>query len=517
MKFRLVPVLALFAFGMTAAVAGCGGSSSSGGDLAELAPPKSPVFIEGAIRPGGELKSNADAIAKQIAGIDNLGEYVVEQLESSAQEDGEPFDYAKEIEPWLGERAGVFFEQVEGGNLSSPGVIVESTDTGATQEFIDTQVKASDVPYKHGSYEGVEFEVGGKEGNAIGAIGDFLAVGDDEAVFKEMVDASNGESLAGEDRFSSAISAASDGSLADAYVDVGGLIEESGGEIDPTARRLLDNAGIDPSEATAVASVIPGSDQVEVDLSSDLGGEKPPSGDASELLGSLPESSFAAFAVTGFGEQLQEALDSLDAEGIPGTIPPHQLKKGVKELGIDLEGLLGSLEDAAVFATGNSERSLGGALVLTAKGSQASEAVERAATLVRAFHVGGVSVLGGKASGFSIHSPELGSKPLVVAAEEGRVAIGYGTPQTLLALKPSSGKTLSDNPAYKEAVSALGDAPISGFVEGTAALKLADALVPNSEQGFQEAKKYLRKIAFLAIGTGREDELATAKLIVGLK
>ncbi len=516
MKLRLVLALTALA-ALPVAVGGCGGSSSSGADPAGLAPPRSPVFIEGKVRPSGELKSNTDAVAKQIAGIDNLGDYVVEQLESSAREDGEPFDYAKEVEPWLGERAAVFFEQVEGGNPSRPGVIVESTDTGATQEFVDTQVKAGDVPYKQASYEGVEFEVGGKEGNAIGVIGDFLAVGDDEAVFKEMVDASNGESLAGEDRFSTAISAASDGSLADAYVDVGGLIEQSGGEIDPTARQILQNAGIDPSEATAVASVIPGSSQVEIDLSSDLGGEKAPTGDASQLLGSLPASSFAAFAVSGFGEQLQEALDELDAQGVPGTIPPHQLKKGVKELGIDLEGLVDSLEDAAVFATGNSERSLGGALVLTAKGSKASEAVERAVKLVRAFHVSGVSVLGGEASGFALHSEELGSKPLVVAAKDGRVAIGYGTPQTLLALAAPSGKTLSDNPAYKEAVSALGDAPISGFVDGAAALKLADALVPNSDQGFQEAKRYLRSIAFIAIGTGRQDELATAKLIVGLK
>jgi Protein of unknown function (DUF3352) len=516
MKARLALVLAALGVA-TLAVAGCGGSSSSSGDLAKLAPPKSPIFIEGKVRPSGELKSNTDAAAQKIAGIDNLGEYVVEQLEGSAREDGEPFDYAKEVEPWLGERAAVFFERVEGGSPSKPGVVVESTDTGATQEFIASQTSKSKVPYKKGTYEGVEFEVGGEGGNAIGVIGDFLAVADDEAVFKEMVDASNGESLSGEDRFSSAISAASDASLADAYVDVGGLIEQSGGEIDPTARQILQNAGLDPSKATAVASVIPGSSQLEVDLSSDLGGEKAPSGDASKLLESLPSSSFAAFAVSGFGEQLQEALDELDAQGIPGTIPPHQLKKGVKELGIDLQGLVGSLQDAAVFATGNSERSLGGALVLTARGSKASEAVERAAALVRAFHVGGVSVLGSEVTGFSIHSPELGSKPLVVAAKEGRVAIGYGTPQALLALNPPSGKTLSDNPAYREAVSALGDAPISGFVEGTAALKLADALVPPSEQGYREAKKYLRSIGYLAVGTGTEGELATAKVIVGLK
>lgn len=516
MKHRFVLALAALA-AVAAAVAGCGGSSSSGSDLARLAPPKAPIFVEGKVRPSGELKSNTDAVAAKIGGIENLGDYVVEQLEKSSREDGEPFDYEKEVEPWLGERAAVFFEQVEGSELSGQGVIVETTDATAAQEFVASQTGESKVPYREGAYEGVEFEVGGKEGNAIGVIGDFLAIAEDEAMFKEMVDASKGESLAGEDRFSSAISAASDASLADVYVDVGGLIEESGGEIAPTARKYLGNLGIDPSEATAVASVIPGSNRVEVDLSSDLGGEQPPSGDASKLLGSLPSTAFAAVSASGFKEQLQEALDELDAQGVEGTIPPHQLKEGVKEFGVDLEGLVDSLEEVAVFATGNSERSLGGALVLTAKGPKASEAVERAVKLIRAFHVRGVTVLGAEAVGFAIHNKELGSKPLAVAAREGRVAIGYGVPQTLLGLKPPAGKTLSDNPAYKEAVAALGAAPIGGFVEGAAALKLAEALVPASERGFQEAKPYLRHISFIGVGTGTEGELATAKMIVGLK
>jgi hypothetical protein len=514
MKLRLA--LAAASVGALFAFAGCGGGSS-GGDPASLAPAGSPIFVQGSVRPSGELKSNADAVAQKVGGIENLGDFVVEKLEGSARAEGEPFDFEKEVEPWLGERAGAFFERLDEGNATDFGLLVESTDTEATREFIEDQAKASKSPYVKKSFEGVEYELGGSEEHAIGVVGGFLVMAEGEKELKDVVDASNGESLAGEDRFSTAISAASDGSLADVYVDVGGLIEESGGEIDPQARQILQNAGIDPSKATAVASVIPGSDQIEVDLSSDLGGEKAPSGDASELLGSLPSTSFAAFATSGFGEQLQEALDSLDAEGIPGTIPPHQLKKGVKELGIDLEGLVGSLQDAAVFATGNSESSLGGALVLTAKGSKASEAVERAVTLVHAFHVGGVSVLGGRASGFAVHSPELGRKPLVAAAKEGRVAIGYGVPQTLLGLAAPSGKTLADNPAYKEAVSALGDAPISGFADGRAALKLAEALVPRSEAGFEKAKKYLRSIAFVGIGTGSEGELATAKAIVGLK
>jgi hypothetical protein len=520
---RSRPLFAAFAVAALIAIpVGCGDSGgSSGSEVAELAPPRTPVFVEGVLRPTGELKSNTEAAAERIAGIGNLGDFVVSELESSAQEDGEPFDYAKEIEPWLGERAAVFFERLEDDDLTGLGVVVESTDTGATQEFIDTQVESSDEPYSSGSYEGVDYEVGGDEDNAIAVIGDFLAIGEDEKILKGMVDASEGDSLSAEDTFSEAISAASDGSLADVYIDVGRLIDQSGGEIDPQARQVLQNAGIDPSEATAVASVVPGSEQLTVEFSSDLAGQEAPTGEASELLGSLPGNAFAGFAVSGFGDQVDEAIDSLDKEGIPDAVPPNQLKKGLKELGIDLEALSSSLDDAGAFAVGNSESSLGGALVLTTKGSGATEAVSNIADLLRGVQVEGVTPLKGRYSGFSIRDEEdLGDKPLVVAAKEGRIAIGYGLPATLsglLAGAASEGKTLSENPVYDDAVAALGDTPIAGFADGAAALRLADSLIPASDEDFEGAKKYLKSIRFLALGSVTQGDLATAKLIVGLK
>jgi Protein of unknown function (DUF3352) len=495
---HLFAALALAA--LLAVVAGCGGSGSSGSKVAELAPPGVPVFVEGTLQPEGELKSNTEAIAERVAGIGNLGEYIVEKLESSAGNEGEPVDFGKEIEPWLGERAGVFFEQLEEGNeFSGTGVIVESTDTAATQEFVD----------KHKEDH---------EGKVVGLVGDSLVVAEDQKVFDEVEAASEGESLAAEDTFSKAISAASDGSLADVYVDVGKLIDQSGGSISPTARQILQNAGIDPSEATAVASVVPGSDQVAVEFSSDLAGQEAPTGDASALLGELPGNAFAGIAVSGFGKQLGEAIDSLDKQGIPGTIPPNQLKKGLKQLGIDLEGFANSVQDAGVFATGNNESSLGGALVLSTKGTNATSTVSSIVTLLRSAHVEGVSVLGGKYAGFSVHSAELGNKPIVVVAKEGRLAIGYGLPATLEGLLAGSkGKTLSEDPAYSDAVASLGDTPIAGFADGPAALDLADALIPSSDKNFEEAKKYLKSIRFLALGSASQDELATAKLIIGLK
>jgi len=522
MKARLLlavaPVAALLA------LAGCGGGgNSSASKLASLAPPESLLYLEGTLQPTGSLKSNVDSIAQSVAGIDNLGDFIVEQLGSSAEDDGHPLDFEGEIEPWLGEKGAVFFEGFDGSNFTDYGAIVETTDVAATESFIDKRAAKNKYPEKDGSYEGFDYKTDTKDYKpVVGIVGDYLVVAEDVDAFESAVDASEGEALADEDRFASLISAAAEGSLADAYVDIGGLVEPSSEVVerqglDPQLLQALKSAGIDPGEATAVASLVPGADQVAIEISSDFAGEEPPSGDAADLLGSLPASSFAAFAVSGFGEQVQEAIDSVDASGVPDTVPPHQLKKGWKQIGIDLEGIAASLEEAGAFAVGNSERSLAGALVLTTSNSKAIDSVASIGELLRSVHVAGVTALSGKVNGFTVRNDELGNKPLVVAAKDRRLAIGYGVPATLTALAAESGKTLSDTAAYEEAVSALGSTPIAGFANGPAALRLADALVTNSEQGFQNAKRYLKAVRFVALGSTGEGDLATAKLIVGLE
>jgi hypothetical protein len=515
-KARLVlPVAAATAL---LAMAGCGGDGSgSSADPASLAPPKSPLFVEATVRPEGEMQANIASLAKSIAGVDDLGGLIVSELESSASSSGEELDYEKEIEPWLGERGGLFFQRYDGSDFSGYGVAIQTTDAAATRDFVDKQAEGGDEPVKDGSYQGVDFKVQSDDGTTVGVIGGFIAIAEDEATFKRMVDASEGESLAEEDSFSSAVDAAPSGSFADAFVDVGELIDQSGGSIDPEARQFLDSAGIDPEEATAVASLIPGSDQVEIDVSSDVGGENPPTGDASGLLSSLPASSVAAVASADFGKRLVEAIDRIDAEGIPGQVPPHKFKSTLKEAGIDVEKAVSSIGDLAVFAEGNSKSSLTGAAVLTASGSkEATNTVSNLGLLLRASGTAGITAISGKVSGFSIRSDELGPKPIVVAAEGERIAIGYGLPAAKQALAAGSDRSLGDSPAYKEAVSALGGTPISGFVDGPAALKLASALVPAGDEGFSKAKRYLTKIDYLAIGSGAAGELSTAKLIAGI-
>jgi hypothetical protein len=516
----LLLLLLLLTVAAAALAAGCGagGDAGSGDNPAALAPPRAPVFIEAAVRPEGELKSNVEALAESIAGIDDLGGLVVTELEQSAGDSGEEFDYAKEVEPWLGEKAGIFLDEYDGDDFSEYGIAVQTSDTDATQAFVDKQSKSDAGPAEDGSYEGVDYKIERDDGMTVGVIDDFLAFAEDERAFKAMVDASGGDSLANEQSFADSFDAASDGSFADVFVDIGELIEQSGGSVDPEAQQFLESAGINANEATAVASLVPGSDQVEIDVSSDLGGESPPTGDASDLLESLPASSVAAFASADFGKRFEEAIDQIDQNGIPGEIPKGQFKSGLKEAGIDLEKVAGSIEDLGVFATGSSEGNIGGAAVLATKDAQeATNTVSNIGLLLRGSGVPGVTAISGKASGFSIRSEDLGPRPLVIAAQGERIAVAYGLPAAREALADSSGQTLGDSAAYKEAVDSLGGTPISGFVAGPAALKLASALIPADEkEGFLEAKPYLSKIDYLAIGSGASGELTTAKLIAGI-
>lgn len=505
-------------------IAGCGGggsdsgSSSGGSELANLASPGSLVFVEGQLQPQGELKQNVDSVAKAFTGGEGLGAFVISELESSAREEGESLDFAKEVEPWLGEMGGVAFEHLEGGELSEPLIAVETTDSAAAQAFVDKRAKQGKHPSKGVSYKGVEFEVGGPENKAVGLIGKTVVLAQSEKEFKAAVDASKGESLGGEDRFQNTIANASNGSFADIYVDVGGIIDQSeNGERADQAKGALQAAGIDSSEATAVASVIPQANQIVVNLSSELDGQEvPAAGDTSKLLGSLPAGSFAAFSTSEFSKQLEEAVDNLDEEGVPPNLKPGELKSSLEQAGVDIDKIAGSLDEAAVFAEGDNRSSLSGAMVVTSESSEAAEAVASLGTLLRSARVPGITAISGRASGFSITSSELGGKPLVVVSKGDRIAIGYGLAPALAVLNGGSGATLSSTSGYKSAVSALGQTPISAYVDGPAALQLAEALVPHSKTDFWEAVPYLKKITYIGIGRGANDEVATAKLIAGI-
>jgi hypothetical protein len=519
-KPRLVlPVLAAAA--ALALLAGCGGGDgSSSTDPATVAPPETPVFIEARIQPTGELKTNVEAIASRL-GVDDLGGTIVSYLEQSALSSDEPLDFEKDVQPWLGESAGIFLTEFDGDDFEGGGFAVEVTDTGAAQDFIDERSESEDPKARDESYEGVDYRFDPEDEQAVGIVGNFVVFGEDRAAFEAAADASQGDSLADSETYGDIAPSSPEGSLADVYVDIGGLIDAAGSEVDPSAMELFEATGLDVENASALLSLVPGSGNVEIDVAGKLGGaqDSAPTEDAAALLGSMPANAVAAVGVGELGKGLGEAIDTIDEQGLPGEIPPNQLKNTMKKAGIDLEKITANLGDAAVFVEGRTRATLAGALVLEAKdATEARNTVSNVGTLLRANGTPGVTAVSGRASGFSVRSADLGAKPLVVAAEGERIAIGYGLPATLAGLDSESGPTLAKTKAYNEALNSLGGTPITGFAAGAPALRLVEGLLTDADEKeeLEELTPYLSKVPFLAIGSETEGDVVQAKLILGV-
>ncbi len=421
-----------------------------------MAPADAPIFVDVAVRPEGDLRANLEGLAKNLAGIDDLGAFAIERLEAEAADDGEDFDYAKDVEPWLGERAGIALLEYDGDDFRGYVIAVATTDTGAAQDFIDRQ---ADEVVEEASYEDTDFKVE-EDGTAVGIVGDFLVLAESEEAFKAAVDAEGGDALADQDGYADAVDAAPSESFADVFVDVGGLIEESGGTVDPEARQLLETLGIEPKDATALASVVPGSNRIEIDFSTNLVGDGVPTGDASELLGSLPGGSFAAFATTDFGEYEEAINTSLTSN--PGELNPTNQREQLRDRlrrdrrpDLRLRRLLrrqyGARPDRRRGA--HDHRRHGYVTVATRHRR-------------RELDPGRTRISEEGITGFSITDRDnLGAQPLVVAAKGDRVAISYGPVAAAAALTPGEGDTLTENPAFQEAAGASpGDIPLSGLL-----------------------------------------------------
>ena len=187
----------LAALSLLAAVfAACGGGAASGeADPASAAPAGAMAYIEIAVRPDGETRDNAlDAVGKVLNTDDPEGKIreVIDKAMAEQDADTAGLDYDKDIKPWLGERAGAWFNStVDDDGDPGGAVLVGVTDAEAAMDAVHKGYSNSGEKLVKRSYNGVDYEVD-EDGTAIGIVGDdFLAAGP-EATFKTTIDAQKG-------------------------------------------------------------------------------------------------------------------------------------------------------------------------------------------------------------------------------------------------------------------------------------------------------------------------------------
>lgn len=496
---------------------GCGGgggdSGSSVADPATAAPADTPVFIDATVRPAGDQKTSIeDLVSKVTDGKVDPGSALIKQIDQSIASDPQTkgITYEDDIAPWLGEKVGISLSDFDGQNFNGVGATLQVTDTGAAGDFYDKIKDQKDVT--SGTYKGFDYTSSSGDSGTFGVVDNFFVIGQDLATYKSIVDTiQGGDSLDADTGYKDALATASDSSVADVYVDVGGLIKAAGSQVDPQILKFYNALGVDFSNSTAFASLVPSSDKVEMDISTDAGTGLYSSGDPSKLLGSFPQDSFAAFASADVGKQITKALDGIDKVGFPPEVPPGALKSALARAGVNLGQITSRIGDVGVFVDGSSIVNIGGALVVTSGSAKdASDSVNQITVLLKKSGARGFSVLKGR-TGFQVLDPQL-PRPLVVTATGDRIAIGLGLPQTLKAAT-ASGPTLASDPTFKEAESALGDSKIAGFVNLAPIAAFAQLA---GDPSVQQALPYLQKFSYLAFGSGTSGKFTTSKIILAL-
>ena len=509
---RLSLTLSSAAAAAAIVLAGCGddGGGGGGGDLAELVPAGAPVYVEGSIRPEGDLKTNTEAAIEAVSGIEDPGTRLVDLIDQGLAEDSD-LTYAEDIEPWLGERGAIAVTSFTDDEAFA--LIAETTDSGAAEDFV-AKVAETEEDVREASYEGTDYRVD-DEGFAIGLVDDFL-VGAPEGIFKQVIDSSGGDSLSDDSAFSETLDAASESSLVDVYVNIEDAVKAAGDKVDPASLQALQSAVGDLSGKTALASVIPSGEKVELDVSTNLEAPFEPA-DVSGLLDSLPADAWAVLGFANLGDAIDQGLQQAEATGVPLQLVEEQLR----EIGVDLQrDILSWPEDFALFAAGTDLSTLSGAAIITSSDPAASRrAVEKlTAAALREGEPGvkRLSVPGG--AGLEVRDPEeLGPKPLQLVATGDRVVLSYGEAARQAALD-GGGSTLSDSDSYREATDALGDGvELSGYLSVAPVLELADALGAGDDSDYEQAKPYLERLSYVVFGSGTDGDLATSKVVVGLQ
>jgi hypothetical protein len=489
-------------------VTGCGGGGGGSSDqTASLVPPDAPVYIESVVRPEGAQRDAIDSLASRVGGIDDPGAAIVQQLD--AQFSSLDITYEHDIAPWLGERAGVFFQNL--GSSPPYALIVETTDPEAAQDFLK-KVTESVPGIKQATYKGVQYiESAGQGGPfAAGIVGGFLVFGALNE-FEATVDASNGNSLANSSAFQSSISTLPDDNLELGYADGQQVADQLSHEpIDPVQAAALSTALQTFANGPVTFAISATTDTASLDLSI-------PSAVAlagGDLVGHAPADSWFAVGAQNVGGILGSALDTADSLRL--TSIADQLERTT---GVSLKDAASWMHNGYASVAGTSKNTIHvGAVVGSSDPKASSKAITAAKKKLQGdadAKLSSPSVQGAD-TGFSAEAPE--SPQAIDVAQVGNqvvAALGPGHPGDD-ELHPK--QALADDPAFQEGEDALGSdfSPLA-FVSLPEFFVVAEKGGSASDPGYVAAKPYLQKLDYLMAGTSGGGGRTTVRFVVGVK
>jgi Protein of unknown function (DUF3352) len=510
------PLLALVALLIALVAAGCGSddttsSSSAGPEPATVVPADAAVYAQAVVRPSGDMQAGVLAAARKVLRVDDPDaelHRLIDEALSDADLAGTP-SYARDIEPWLGDRVGVFLLPDRGDDPIA-GFVAAVQDQDALEQELERLRDAGELR-AGGSESGVSYDVT-RDGEPVGVVDDFVVLASTQQAFDAAVDASKGTSLADATRFTDAVGDVPDDALAFAYLDPEALLDAAGGlaDLEPDTRRALARL----AESGAVtASLTATADEIAIEASA--GGQVTEAldsdSDATVAVGQLPGDAWLALATPPLGPIVRDALVGAGAHDEAAA----QVRQGV---GLDLDSdLLEPLGGLGVFVRGESPLDIGGGALLQMTDAAAAQ---RLLTRIQAIVGAGLgaptrplAVSG--ARGFQVQIPQ-SPQPIVVLAKGDRLAAGYAASSAQDLLDPQ--QRFDDSSDGTAAIDTLGEGytpsfvlivpPLAGLLRSLDQLEVAD---------LSSALPYVDAYRSLAIGTKRDGDRTSVRIVAALR
>jgi hypothetical protein len=515
MTRRLLPTsLAVLAF-----AAGCGGPGGDpDADPAAVVPARAPVYVEAVINPEGDTADNVRALSEKLAGTGDPGGEIIKLLERQARLSGDAVDYSKDIDPWLGNRLGLFLTSINAqGREADAAVVAPVEDTEKAEQFLEKELKTKGKDDEQTpkladrKHRDVTYRLDTANAEAYVVLDEYAVFGT-EAGVKGAIDAQEGEPLADADAFKKARDQVAEDNVGFGYLKLSTLFSSLGPQ-GAAARQVLGGLG-----ETVAFALDADADAIRLETAS-LGVEEGGASGPGSVVEQLPGDAWLAVGTADLGGRLERSLRQIGQLGAFGGFDLEEVLGQVRsETGIDVrKDLIAWLGDAGLFVGGGSLSRLSGALVVRSKdAAKTAEVVPEIARYVRRQGVRVTSLRrDGVDAGFTARVPGM-PLPIHVAAAGDRFIVAVTDAALDGALRPA--QPLSESHAYKDAAGKLDDGikpalfldfePIRALVDESGSVQGAEA---------ERGRRALDHLTTLAAGSRRDGDVVQGRLVVGVK
>jgi hypothetical protein len=534
----------------TVALAGCGSSSSSGNaNPATVTPASVPLYASIAIKPSGGASGVASTAAKKLTHLAEPYGSIAQALLST--ESSKP-QYKRDIEPWIGDTAGLFvtslntgglpqsassiqalLEGVLSGNLSSLGtgdfgpkgaqgaIVLATSNVSEARSFLSK--RASEQQAHSTSYRGVSFDVS-SSGAAEGIVKNFAVIGSELGIERVIDTSLGGASIETAPHYSKPPTDA----IASAYVEPEALTKAVHGSSGALGQGVSLLSQLFTGAQAASVSVTPTANSISVqgEVHSSSGYTSLFGQEGAKALGEMPAGAWLAAGVENVGADLPSAFGLLHTVASLATSSVFSSFGGpsIEKLFAKLDSPSAKLQQdfsswagsGGMYVSGTGLFNLEAALVIDSKNPAASDAaVGKLADLMRS---GGAVVANASIPGTDAAvSVKLQGFPAVIfiASGQGKFVLGLGQASVQGALSPSS--TLSTAPSYSAASSALGGGiEPSLIVEFPTLLGFLEGIGLTQSPGISSFVPYLKSLGTLTAGSVNHSGAQQFRLVLGL-